>query len=175
MFRLDAERATCRVYTFKEGLLSRLAHDLQIRVTRFELCLDEGRRVVEGRFDASSLRVVCAMKDGVEAPGALTPDNLREIERNIERDVLESDRYPEIHFVSTSIAEVQGGHRVDGTLRLHGAARSISFFARVEGDLRVAEVRLHQPDFGIRPYRAMLGALQVKPDVLVRIVVPGVR
>ena len=30
-------------------------------------------------------------------------------------------------------------------------------------------VRLHQPDFGITPYRAMLGALKVKADVRVTI------
>jgi polyisoprenoid-binding protein YceI len=173
MQRFDASRATCRVYTFKEGLLSTFAHDLQIRVTRFEIGLDEARRAVEGRFDASSLQVVCAMKDGVESPGALTSDNHREIERNIERDVLEANRYPDIHFVSTSIADVDGGHRVEGTLHLHGVARPISFVARAEGDLRVAEVRLHQPDFGIRPYRAMLGALQVKPEVVVQIAVPA--
>ncbi len=36
-----------------------------------------------------------------------------------------------------------------------------------------AEVRLQQPDFGIRPYRAMLGTLRVQPDVLIRMSVPA--
>jgi hypothetical protein len=36
----------------------------------------------------------------------------------------------------------------------------------------VAEVKIHQPDFGIKPYTAALGALKVKPDVLVRVSVP---
>ena len=30
----------------------------------------------------------------------------------------------------------------------------------------------HQPDFGITPYSAMLGALKIKPDVGFRIVAP---
>jgi hypothetical protein len=33
--------------------------------------------------------------------------------------------------------------------------------------LRDARITVHQPDFGIRPYRALLGALAVKPDVVV--------
>jgi len=37
----------------------------------------------------------------------------------------------------------------------------------------VAEVPIHQPDFGIKPYSAMLGALKVKPDLVVRCSVPG--
>ena len=36
----------------------------------------------------------------------------------------------------------------------------------------VAELKLHQPDFGIKPYSAALGALKVKPDILVRVSVP---
>jgi len=35
--------------------------------------------------------------------------------------------------------------------------------------------RLHQPDFGIRPYSAMLGTLRVDADVVVRVVIPLVR
>jgi hypothetical protein len=34
-------------------------------------------------------------------------------------------------------------------------------------------VALHQPDFGIRPYRAMLGALKVKAGVVVRASIPA--
>jgi hypothetical protein len=37
----------------------------------------------------------------------------------------------------------------------------------------IAEARIHQPDFGIRPYTALLGTLRVQPDVMVRVVVPA--
>jgi hypothetical protein len=43
---------------------------------------------------------------------------------------------------------------------------------RAEGDRWVAEMNIHQPDFGIKPYTAALGALKVKPEVMVRISVP---
>ena len=32
---------------------------------------------------------------------------------------------------------------------------------------------VHQPDFGIRPYSAMLGTLRGQADVSVRVVLPG--
>jgi hypothetical protein len=44
---------------------------------------------------------------------------------------------------------------------------------RREGERLATSVRLHQPDFGIAPYRAMLGALRVKADVVVRASVPA--
>jgi hypothetical protein len=36
----------------------------------------------------------------------------------------------------------------------------------------VVELKLHQPDFGIKPFSAALGALRVKPDVMIRVSVP---
>lgn len=37
MPRLDASSADCFVFTYKEGLLSAVAHDLKLRVTRFTI------------------------------------------------------------------------------------------------------------------------------------------
>ena len=43
------------VFTFKEGLLSRLAHDLRLSVTHYDIELRAGR--VRARFDVASARV----------------------------------------------------------------------------------------------------------------------
>ncbi|MBW1758625.1 MAG: YceI family protein, partial [Deltaproteobacteria bacterium] len=59
-----------------------------------------------------------------------------------------------------------------GTLQLYGKSRSIQTSVRATGGRWVAELKLHQPDFGIKPFSAALGALKVKPDVLVRVSVP---
>jgi len=102
MMRFDATSAECVVYTCTEGLLAAIAHDLKIRVTAFVIAVDEQARAVDARFDARSLRVVCAMRDGVEAPHTLTAANKHEIEANIARDVLHAEQYPEIRFVSVA-------------------------------------------------------------------------
>jgi hypothetical protein len=173
LMRLDSSSADCVVRTCKEGLLSAIAHDLEIRVTSFTIDIDERRWRIEARFDARSLRVVGALRGGTVVPEELSDGDKRTIEENIVRDVLRADRYPEIRFVSDA-AESRGDELViTGTLALHGCERPLVVSARRDGERWTADVRIRQPDFGIRPYRAMLGTLRIRPDVTVRVVVPG--
>ncbi|MBI3184143.1 MAG: YceI family protein [Myxococcales bacterium] len=167
--RADAQSAECLVFTFKEGALSALGHDLKIRVGRFDLAIDEQEGAVSATFDPTSLQVVCAVRDGAERPEALSERDRRQIEDAIRDEVLDARRHPEIRFSSTSVTREEGGYRVDGELTLLGRRRNITFQTREEAGRQVAEVRLHQPDFGIRPYSAMLGTLKVKPGVHVRV------
>lgn len=159
----DESTAECLVFTYKEGLLSPIAHDLRIRVSRFVIEADADR--VRARFDAASLRVECALRDGAEHP--LSERDRRQIEHHIADGVLKARRWPEIRFDSRAVTE----EGASGTLTLCGVERPLGVPMRREDGRRVCEVRLHQPDFGIRPFRAMLGTLKVKPDVLVRLTV----
>jgi len=168
--RFDATNAECLVFTEKAGLLSGVAHDLKLRVEQFEVVLDAG--AISARFDAASLRVVAAQQGGRDAPQALSARDAREIEATIAREVLDARRYPVIAFRSTGIVRDVAAARIDGVLQLHGRERPISFQAVRIGDRATVGVRLHQPDFGIRPYTAMLGALKIKPDVIVRLSLP---
>ena len=172
MPRFDASSAECLVLTYKEGLLSAIAHDLEIRVTHFEVDVSLDPLAVQATFDASSLRVVGAVRDGAVHPGTLSEGDKKTIEHNIVADVLHPDDHPSIRFRSTVVTRDGDGYRVEGSLTLHGRARSVSFAARPEGDRLVAEIRLHQPDFGIKPYSALLGTLKIKPDVTVRCTLP---
>jgi hypothetical protein len=171
----DATSAECLVFTYKEGLLAPVAHDLKIRVSKFVIEGDAAARTLTARFDAGSLRVLCAMDGGTEAPGTLSVANKREIEANIVRDVLAARTYPEIRFVSTAVQERTGGYQLKGKLALHGRERTITIAVRETDAAYVAEGRVHQPDFGIRPYSALLGTLKVKADVTVRVTVPKPR
>ncbi len=173
MAHFDQDDAECLVFTYKEGLLSPIAHDLKIRVTRFGLDVDRDAGTVRGELDMGSLRVVAAMKDGREAPSALSDRDKREIESNIRKSVLHPDRHPTARFEATRLERTGEAWTVEGDLTLHGVTRRISTRVRPEGDALVAEVVLHQPDFGVKPYRAALGTLKVQPDVRVRISVPA--
>ena len=158
---------------FREGLLSAAAHDLLLRVEVFEIAIDRESRSVVARLDARSLRVVTAMRDGRALRGALRPADVREIEATVAREILRASRHPEIRFGSTAIAPAPGGGwDVRGSLTLVGATRPLTLAVRRDGDRLATEATVHQPDFGIRPYRAMLGALRVRPDVHVRASVP---
>ena len=172
--RFDATSASCHVCTFQEGLLSAVAHDLRIAVTRFTVALDADGSV-DARFDATSLRVECAVRDGVDAPNVLSPRDRAEIDRNLAGEVLESRRFPEIRFraVAGAVTAFGEGHRVTGVLSLHGREQALVVVSRRAGDRELAEVTLHQPDFGIRPFRALLGALRIRPDVRVYLAFPS--
>lgn len=172
--RFHPDNADVLVFTFKEGLLSAMAHDLKIRVTRFSIHVDETTNAIEATFDPASLRVVTAMKDGAEAHGALSDSDRKKIEGNIVDDVLEARKFPEIRFVSSSVEEDEGtGYRVRGKLTLHGKTQDVSFVSRTDGEGQVAQIEIHQPSFGIQPYSALLGTLKIKPDVLVNVALPG--
>ena len=67
---------------------------------------------------------------------------------------------------------VGGSYRISGELTLHGKTRPLTVAGQARDGRQVFEVSLHQPDFGIKPYSAMLGTLKVKADVKVRIAVP---
>jgi polyisoprenoid-binding protein YceI len=167
------DAASCEVLTFRAGLLSPVAHDLVLRVTVFEISVVPESRAVGARFDPASLRVVTAMRDGRPLPRALSDSNKREIESTIESTVLRTHLFPEIHFASKAAVPREYGYDACGMLTLAGATRELAFAVRREAGRLAAECWLHQPDFGIRPYTAMLGALRVKADVLVRVSIPA--
>jgi hypothetical protein len=164
--------ASCEVLVFREGLLAAVGHDLLLRATALEVKVDRDAPALAARVDARSLRVVGAMRDGHPLPGALRAGDVRDIERAIVADVLQAARFPDIRFASTEVRPADGGYEVHGTIALAGTTRPLSLqVRRAEGRL-ATEVTLRQPEFGIRPYRAMLGALRVSPEVVVRASVP---
>jgi hypothetical protein len=178
-----AEDADCFVYTFKEGILSLVAHDLKLRVSRFTLHVvdaddttaDSGEaRLVDASFDAASLKVVCAMRDGQDAPEVLAEDEKRAIETAIVEEVLHAQEHPTIRFVGRTAWPGSSSIKVRGTLAIAGTERTVVVAVRDDGDgAQLVEARLNQTDFGIRPYSAMLGAIKIKPEVRLTLRVPN--
>lgn len=153
------------VFTFKQGLLSAVAHDLKLRASSFEIDVDEEHRRVRATFDPASLRVVTAMRDGKENPSALSARDREAIEANIRDAVLHPSRFDEVRFESTAIT----GEAIAGELTLHGVTRTLSGRWRQTPEGRVAEFELHQPDFGVAPFKALMGTLKLQPSVKVRV------
>lgn len=169
MTRFDATTAECRVFTFKEGALSAIAHDLELAVGTASIEVGDDL-AIEAKIGLAGLRVLHAVKDG-RATSALSDGDKRKIERTMADDVLDTRRYPEAVFRGK--AEPAGGsYRISGELTLHGKTRPLTVTGQARDGRQVFEVSLHQPDFGIKPYSAMLGTLKVKADVKVRVAVP---
>lgn len=166
----DQTSADCHVFTYKEGLLSRVGHDLKLRCERFHGVLEPDR--VEVTFDASAFSVVGALRDGRVDPGALSSKDERQIVDNIRKGVLHPDRFPKIRFTATALQHETRALNVQGTLELHGVSKPISARARQVDGRYLAEVEIYTPDFGIPPFSALLGTLKVKPKVKVRLSIP---
>lgn len=166
----DATTAECLIFTYKHGLLSKVGHDLKLRVRTFEARVEADR--IEATFDPRSLETVSAMKDGRENPRALSERDKRQVLENIARDVLHPDRFPEIRYTAEQVEQQGERWRVRGRLLLHGVERPVPVQAAPEGEHLVARVRLRQPDFRIVPFTAILGTLKIKPEVDIELRVP---
>jgi hypothetical protein len=167
--------AVCHVLTYKEGLLSAVAHDLRIRIGRFTLNVDRAANQIVGSFDTVSLVVDTVMRGGQPVSGVLSSKDFDKIAGNIRDDVLASRAHPTATWRAPlpSAEQVASGRfTLRGDLTLKGVTRSLAVDVHREGDAWIARVRIHQPDFGIRPYSAMLGALKVKPEVDIELRAP---
>jgi hypothetical protein len=174
--RLDQSSAVCEILTYKEGLLSSFAHDLRIKVTSFNIELGGTDNFIRAEFDVRSLRVECAVVDGKDRPDLLSSRDRDEINKSIIAQVLDTEKYPVIYLVSSSVGKDGSQYLVRGDLTVNGEKREISFTVRKEdGSHYVTDVRLHLPDFGIKPFSALFGAVRIKPDILIHIGIPAER
>lgn len=166
-----AEGATVRVFTFKQGLLSGVAHDLELAVDRFRI--DWTEQHVAATFDTTSIRVLHAIVSGQPAPTALSARDLRKIEQTIADEVLHTSRHAQARFESASVSADGEDFVVRGTLELAGNRQEVSARLRRDRAAYTTELVLDQRSFGIVPYSAMMGALKLKPEVQIRVRVPA--
>jgi polyisoprenoid-binding protein YceI len=153
------------VLTFKEGLLSKVAHDLLLRVERFQVETD-GRRV-SARFYPASLAVVDAMRDGKLQPGTLGERDKSEIIENVRSKILHADRHPEVTFEGEA-RERETGYHLEGALGLLGKELPVAFDARRRDGRLQGEIELEPSRWGIKPFKALLGAIRLRDRVVVR-------
>jgi hypothetical protein len=163
----DEKTARLTVYTFKEGLLSSIAHDLAIEVTRFIIEYTPEKVVLVA--DASSLRTRSARENHHDAPRLLSISDKKKIDQNIVRDVLRAESHPQIRAESMVTRAGSGIARVT----LAGVTDDVPVVVERHGDRVVARARLFQPSFGIKPYTALLGALKIKPEVEIELEIPN--
>lgn len=166
---MPASPATIHVFTFKDGLLARLAHDLRLTLGRFEIQRDGA--ALTGRFWPASLTVDGAMtRQGQLDAHALSDSDRRKIEQNIAEDVLHLARAPEASFSGRILA---GEAAVEGELTLAGRSAAVQAPVRAaDGRLR-AELTLVPSRWGIAPYRALAGAIKLQDRVLVVVDLPA--
>lgn len=172
--RFTTPEVEITIRTFREGLLSSVGHDLELRLTRAT-----AQRTAQGGLvataDTASIELVGALgADGQVDPKALSPRDRRKIEQSTVKDVLAAKKHPQALFRAPELRRTDdGGVEARGELTLHGRTRPLVLRAAPRGDRLVARLTLRQPDFGIKPFSAMLGALKVRAEVEIEISVPA--
>jgi polyisoprenoid-binding protein YceI len=164
-YAIDATKSRVALRTSSSGLLSAFGHDHTIEA-----------RVIEGFIDARPDDLDHASIElSIRADSLVVVDKASQgdrsaIEKEMRENVLETARYPEIHFKSASLATRPLGLRtrevtLAGDLDLHGMRRTITIQGRIgiEDDEIEArgELELRQSEFGIRPTSAAGGTIKV--------------
>ncbi len=167
-YRIDPSRSRFIVKAFAMGMLSAFAHNPTIAIRDFEGEVDFSPDAPEQsslsiRVKAGSLEVVDDVSD----------KDRRDIERQIREDVLETDRYPEIIFESTSISadRAAGQYRakIKGNVTLRSITRTCEVTAQIiagPDTLRAhGEFPLKQSDFNIKQVTAVGGTIKLKDEL----------
>jgi polyisoprenoid-binding protein YceI len=159
--RLGPDNASLQVKTYREGMAAKVGHDLVIEVTRWDATVDLTDWTVELNADARSLEV----REGLRGLKPLTDKDRSEIRKNIDDKVLQGQP---IAFRSTAVrlAEADGQLVVEGQLTMAGNTRPVTARLDVGADGRVSgTIPLTQSDWGIKPYRGLMGALKVRDEL----------
>ena len=162
--------ATIHVFTYKAGLLARVAHDLRLSVQRHELVLE--RRHLRGYCAADSLAIDGVMSGGHLDPNVLSDKDQRQILETIRKEILLSDQYPRVEIdaeIEPSSASSPTRFTLRGTLRLRGQQRPIAIEVVRNGDTLQTAFELTPSEFGIAPYKALAGAIKLQDRVRVSV------
>ncbi|MCA9546446.1 MAG: YceI family protein [Myxococcales bacterium] len=157
---------TVQVFTFKEGLLSKVAHDLRLSLARFEISRDGD--TVRGRFWPDTLTVDGAMRDGRLDADGLKPKDKRDIHQNMTRKVLQTDRNPVVELEAT-----HAGGRLQGQLTLNGRRQPIACAVTEAGGRITGRVTLVPTRWGVQPFKALMGAIKLQDRVEVTFDLPA--
>lgn len=163
---LDSMRAVVHVFTYRDGLLAKLAHDLRLRVDAFEIVVEGG--AVQAWFDANSLAVDGVAHGERVETGSPSAEDKRQIEQTLRREVLRTELFPRIELSGTLQLDGAGGS-VKAALRLHGHEQTLLIpLSRTASGL-CADITFAPSDFGIKPYKALGGAIRTADRLRVRV------
>jgi len=166
---IDAGKSRFVVRAFATGLLSSLGHNPTIAIREF-------RGEVTFAPDVpseSSLKFIVDPRSLCVTDDVNDKDR-REIERQIQEDVLESQSYPQIIFESGAISTekmfaAQYRANISGRLSLHGVTRAVAIAAQViagEDTLRAnGEFSISQAEYGIKKVTALGGSIKLKDEL----------
>jgi len=162
----------CKVY--REGAASKMGHDLILKVgdwsAKVEVDPDDlSRTSIEATADVGSFSVV----EGVGGVKPLSRSDMSDIKKNITDKIL---TFPTMTYSSTGVATAGGDKAtVKGELTLGGSTRPADLELTIRDGRVKGTMKIVQTEFGIKPFKAFMGALKVRDavDVELDVAIPG--
>jgi polyisoprenoid-binding protein YceI len=154
------------IKSYKDGMGAKLAHDLILSPRQWKgtLNVDADNPAASSAtlsIDARSIEIV----EAVGGMKGLSDKDRKDIGKNIDEKVLQTGKFPELTFESTSVSGSEPNFNVAGNMTITGTTRPVNVSLNVNGTQITAATKISQKDFGIKPFSAMLGAIKLRDDV----------
>ena len=155
--RIGPSNGSLKVKTGREGAASKAGHDLTLGVNSWEATVEGGDSPsIKLTADPGSMEVI----EGSGGAKPLGDKDKNDIKKSISDKVLGSSQ---ISFTSSEVTDSQA----KGDLSIAGSSSQVSVPLSVSGDKISGSITLSQSEFGIKQFKALMGALKVKDQVTV--------
>ena len=153
-----------KIKTGREGAAAKAGHDLVLEAKTWDGTVEIGDNAsVTLNVDPSSIEV----ESGSGGAKPLGDKDKGDIKKSMKDKILGSSQ---ITFKSSDVKADNGSLNVSGALSLAGSSNSISVPLTVGDDGTVrGSVKLSQSQYGIKQFKALMGALKVSDQVEVQI------
>jgi polyisoprenoid-binding protein YceI len=167
--QLGPSNGSLYLCTAREGMAAKVGHDLLLQITRWSGTVtvpdpgDLSTASLSLRIETDSLAVI----GGTGGVSPLDDSDKADILKNALK-TLDVVHHPVAEFHSTAIRPAADGGEIEGTLKLAGASGTVTLAVSATGDASwKATGTVVQSQYGIKPYKAFLGALRLADPVTV--------
>lgn len=187
IYQLDSSASELQVLVYRGGALARLGHNHVMSSKSVS-----GRVWLQPQFENSGFdlsfpvaELIVDDADARRAAGADFPPDIVAADKEGTRknmlgaEVLDAERYPRIEVKSAKVAGSLQAPEVTARITIKAVSREVAVPVSVELEGNRLDARgefeILQTDFGIQPFSAALGALEVKDRLQVRFKLVAVR
>jgi polyisoprenoid-binding protein YceI len=162
--KIGPDNGSLKIKTGREGAAAKAGHDLVLEATTWDGTVEIGDSPsVTLNVDPSSIEV----REGSGGAKPLKDSDKSDIKKSMKDKILGSSQ---ISFESSDVKVDNGSMNVSGKLSVAGGSDSISVPLQVSDDGTVrGTVKLSQSKFGIKQFKALMGALKVSDAVEVQV------